>query len=193
MLALYPSTSPFSSSQDVSSCARPGRRHLNSSSSPSVASAPAGSRRSGRHGVPGRSAIWREVRELPGAHAPRRPSSAGSGLATQVPGGRRLRRSAEAPRRLCSRGARAAVLRQVRALPINRSSSSATLSRPGAPVSILSRQRNEPRGTSPHLEGEALTLLAPRREGGARAELGSRGARAEGEVAEARAAPAAVA
>lgn len=41
------------------------------------------------------------------------------------------------------------------------------------------------------MEGEALTLPAPRREGGARAERGSRGARAEGEEAEARAAPAA--
>lgn len=103
-------------------------------------------------------------------------------------------REAAAPHRLCSPGARAAVLRQVRALPINRSLSSATLSRPGAPVTILSRRRNVPRGASPHLEGDALTLPVPRREGGARAER-ARGARAraEGEEAGARAAPAAVA
>ena len=86
-------------------------------------------------------------------------------------------REAAAPRRLCSPGARAAVLRQVRALPINRSLSSATLSRPGAPVTILSRRRNVPRGASPHLEGDARTLPAPGREGGARAER-ARGARA---------------
>lgn len=104
MLALDPRASPFPSSQDVSSCARPGRSHLNSSSSPSVASAPAGSRGSGRRGVPGRSVIWRAVRELPGAHAPRRPSSAGSGSATPVPGGRRLRRSGRS-RAVCARPA----------------------------------------------------------------------------------------
>lgn len=163
----------LSLSPRTSSCARPGRSHLNSSSSPSVASAPAGPRRSGRHGVRQKCYLER------GPRTPGRSRAAPPLVGRQLgdPGARGQRfvevGVGAAPSVLARRPG--CVLRQVRALPINRPSS-ATLSR----LALL--PASSPRdGPSPEehrrLEGEALT--PPRRGGGcARAERGS--ARAEG-------------
>lgn len=136
--------------------------------------------------VRGGSAFGIEVHQLPHAQARRTPSSAGKGSATRAPGDRRFLtgaesdREAEAPRRLCSRGARAAVLGQVRALPINRSRSAATLSRPGARVTILSPRLSEP---GEHRRTWRARLSRSRlREGGWRPSRAGLAGRAHGEL-----------